>query len=266
MLNKLNNCLGAIMKNFFAFSILITSLHAMSALPENDLFAADTNYTTIGSVEVTDVTEDIYLSSLENNISVTDILNRKITDLATSSTPIGQGLVQLDLIVDKIINIGQKIWTVIEKGRPAATYNSAKATALPANSTRWDQLENWQHPKVKTIQVVYKNLYGIEVVKFTYRIVLLYGGNVNGVGKYIGYATVEPVEMTTAYLYTFSATASIDAVYNMGTRQNPLAGMILKMNWSIETVLKKSTMTHTFNLDGLGNINSDDTQNLTYLK
>ena len=55
-------------------------------------------------------------------------------------------------------------------------------------------------------------------------------------------------------MYTFNVKAAVDAVYNMGTKTNPLAGMILNINWTVETVLKKSTMTHTYVLDGLGNI------------
>lgn len=222
------------------------SVPSHSALRKIPLSDQTFNHLTISSIEITDVTDEFYDSSYdyEYNISPSSWI----------SNPIDSTLDKVDLIVDKIINIGQKIWNVVEKGKPVANYSSVSANALPENATRWDQLETWNTPKSKVVKIVYKNVYGIEVIRFTYRIILLYGGSVGGVGKYIGYANVEPLEMTTAYMYTFNVKASVESVYNMGTKKNPLAGMILNINWTVETVLKKSTMTHTYSLDGLGNI------------
>lgn len=214
-------------------------IHSQNPYNPNLMSIESLNYLTPTSVEVNDLTY------LYENAPTKDL-----ADLA----PIADTVKQAELIVDKIINIGQKIWNVVEKGKPSATYTSAKASAVPANTTRWDQLENWKAPRSKVISVVYKNLYGAEVVRFIYRINLLYGGSANGIGKYIGYASVEPVEISVSYMYTFNATASVDAVYNMGTNATPLAGMLLSINWTVETVLKKTTQTHTFTLDGNGNI------------
>lgn len=238
---------GHLMKSYFSLLVLTTTLilTSLCAHATQQLSAETKKHLTITSVEVVD------LSSQYENFG--DFEYDRLTK-QLSSTPVGGTLDQINLVVDKVINIGQKIWNVVEKGKPVANYSSSKATALPANATRWDQLESWQAPKSKVVSVVYKNAYGMEVVRFTYRIILLYGGSVNGVGKYIGYASVEPLEMTTAYMYTFNAKASVETVFNMGTSLNPLAGMILNINWTVETVLKKLTITHTYNLDGLGNI------------
>ncbi len=243
------------MKSFFSLigltttSVIATifiSVPAHSALRKILLSDQTLNHLTITSVEIKDVTIEFsdYSYDYEYNISASNWI----------SNPIDSTIDKVDLIVDKIINIGQKIWNVVEKGKPVANYSSASANALPENATRWDQLESWNIPKSKIVSVVYKNIYGIEVIRFTYKIVLLYGGSVGSVGKYIGYANVEPLEMTTAYMYTFNVKAAVEAVYNMGTKKNPLAGMILNISWTVETVLKKSTMTHTYALDGLGNI------------
>jgi hypothetical protein len=172
---------------------------------------------------------------------------------------------KLDLI-DKIINIGSRLWNIVEKGKPVANYSGEKASALPQRALHWDQLSNWQIPKSKIINVSYKNLYGIEVVRFSYRIILLYGGSVNGVGRYIGYASVVPLEMKTAYMYTFNANANVDAVFNLGTSQDPVAGMVLNINWTVETVLSKVTITQTYNLDGLGNIDAQSSSDISSLK
>ena len=226
-----------------SFFISVSSHAAPKKIPLSD---QTLNHLTIASVELADVSFEYH--SFSNDYEYNSGINGWI------SSPINSTLDSAELIVDKVINIGQKIWNVVEKGKPVANYSSASANALPENATRWNQLENWNNPKSKVFSVVYKNAYGIEVIRFTYRIMLLYGGSAGGVGKYIGYANVEPLEMTTAYMYTFNAKAEVKAVYNMGTKQNPLAGMILNINWTVETVLKKSTMTYTYTLDGLGNI------------
>lgn len=243
------------MKSFFSligltttsvFAAIFISVPAHSALRTIPLSDQTSNHLTITSVEIKDVTAEYYDFSYdyEYNSAISSWI----------SNPIDSTIDRVDLIVDKIINIGQKIWNVVEKGKPVANYSSTSANALPENATRWDQLETWNLPKSKIVNVVYKNVYGIEVIRFTYRIVLLYGGSAGGIGKYIGYANVEPLEMTTAYMYTFNVKAAVEAVYNMGTKKNPLAGMLLNISWTVETVLKKSTMTHTYALDGLGNI------------
>lgn len=227
-------------------AILSFSLTAHAAPKKSQYTQKYIKFMTVASIEVQDVTDkyDQFSNKYEYNI-----LSRNWI-----SNPIDDTLNKADFIVDKIINIGQKIWNVIDKGRPVANYASSSATALPENTTRWEQLEQWQAPRSKVINVVYKNLYGIEVIRLTYRIILLYGGSVNGVGRYIGYAAVEPLEMSTAYMYTINVKAAVNAVYNMGTKQNPVGGMLLNISWTVETVLKKSTMTHTYILDGLGNI------------
>ena len=100
------------------------------------------------------------------------------------------------------------------------------------------------------------------MVRFVYRVVLLYGGDVSGIGRYIGFASIEPLEMTTAYLYRFDAQAKVDAVYNMGNSQSPVAGMLLNLKWNISTILKTSSESHTFTLTGTGDISLPQVQRL----
>lgn len=215
-----------------------------ASLPSNDHYTIEfLNHQTIVSVDVSDVTAEYEV--LESQAVEPESFNNQ---------QISEEFSQFDLILDQIINIGKKIWNIVEKGKPVSSFTSSTATALPANSTAWEQLQSWKMPKTKVIRVSYKNVYGSEVVKFTYRIVLLYGGNVKGKGQYIGYATIEPVEMTTSFMYTFNAGVQINAVFNMGTKANPIGGILLGVNWTVETALKKITETHTYTLDGTGNI------------
>lgn len=228
------------MKHVLLATLLLSSLPAFAKAPISQNMK---NHLTITSIEVTDLT-DLY-NSFESSNSDEAILN---------TTPFGRALTLADVVVDKVINIGQKVWNVVEKGRPVSNYSKSTGSALPARTLRWDQLENWSAPKSRVIGVSYKNLLGFEVVHFVYRIVLVYGGDVDGVGRYIGYTTVEPLQMTTAYMYTFNAKVSVESVYNMGSSQNPVAGMLLNVSWTVETVMKKEMQSHNYSLDGKGNI------------
>lgn len=245
---------GSFMKKILLVTLVLSSLNVFAATQpkSRSQLSHDANYLSIASVEVQDLTSQYPESS-----ALTDrleSLSRNNRSALFETAKSGTQLDKVELIVDQIINIGTKVWNVIEAGRPVQSYTRAQATALPGNSRSWEQLENWQRPTSRVLGVSYKNLYGIEVVKFVYRVVLLYGGSVDGTGKYIGYAAVEPVEINTAWMYTFNASASVQSVYNMGTRSNPLAGMILNVNWTVETVLKKSTNGVTLTLDGNGGI------------
>lgn len=163
----------------------------------------------------------------------------------------------VDIAVDKIINIGNKVWDVVSKGTPITNYQASVGTAMPENIKSWQQLSGWQPPKSeKRVGIICKNLYGVEVARFVYNIILLYGGSYNGTGVYIGYAAVQPAELSTAYMYTLSAQAKVESVFNMGTTQDPKAGMVLSVTWTLSNVLTKTTQTQSYSLDGLGNISN----------
>lgn len=214
------------------------------------------NYLTIRSVEYKDLTDQYRLRANPPEIPRKTVTKAAGKNLSLGLSQVAGQVDQVEYIVDKIINVGQKIWTVVDKGHPNQNYKNTIATALPANANTWTDLENWKQPETKVIGISYKNMYGVEVVKFVYRIILLSGGTANGVGNYIGYAAVEPIEMSTSYLYTFNAEAVVVNIFNKGTKANPLAGMILTVRWNIETMIKKSMGSHTFFMDGLGHIDA----------
>ncbi len=227
---------------------LFLSLNAFAA-SKKQLSQQTKNALTISSVEVTDLTEQyeyvMNSDAFEASRSADAILN---------AHPYGRALNVADVVVDKVINIGQKVWNVVEKGRPIQNYSRLTGSALPQRTQNWTQLQNWSQPKSKVYSAVYKNVYGIEVVKLVYRVIMVYGGDVGGVGRYIGYTTVEPVSVSTAYMFTFNARVSIQSVFNMGTSHNPVAGMLMNISWTVETVLQKKSESRTYSLDGLGKL------------
>lgn len=211
----------------------------------------DSRYFQIGSVEVTELqTEELRpqdVNIMRFDAGVTDSSGDWIGNLGTT-------LDQVDLVVDKVINIGKKVWAVVEKGRPVVDIKADVATALPSGARSWLDLENWRAPVSRTWGISFKNLYGVEVVKYVYRVIYVAGGSANGVGQYIGYATVQPVELNVAWGYTFNSEATVPTVYNLGSRSNPIGGLTLQVKWSIETVLKKTIQSQSFSIDGRGTL------------
>jgi hypothetical protein len=164
-----------------------------------------------------------------------------------------------DVIVDKVINIGTKIWNVVAKGEAVYNFNRQTATGLPQGAARWDQLQNWQNPTSRVYSITANNIYGYEILRFDYRVLLLYGGSVGGVGRYIGYASVQPATVTIPYLTIFDVTTKVESVYNKGTKSNPVAGMILTVNIAVQSkipLVSKRAFGYTYYLDGAGQISA----------
>lgn len=160
-----------------------------------------------------------------------------------------------DQSLDKIINMGKKVWMVVEAGKPVVNLESDVATALPlASGGCWLDLEGWKAPVSKTYEVSLENLYGMEVVRFVYRIVFLPGGSFNGLGHYIGYAAMEPVDLNVMWLFKFKAKASVPTVFNMGRKSNPLSAMYMTVDWVVDTPFQHRQGSKAFTLTGYGTI------------
>lgn len=247
-------------------SLTLPFIANAQSLDSRDLTADMVNQLTTLNVEVQDVTEKYEQKNHGKfNFEQVQFQKEKVAGDVINfgdqlgGDPLDQAIDKLnkvEIIVDKIINIGTKIWNVLEKGKPVANYKQQKATAVPQNITAWQQLEGWNNPKAKFYEISYKNLYGVTVAKLVYKIIYLSGGSYKGQGKYIGYVSVEPQEFSTAYLYTFNVQAQVESVYNKGTSENPLAGMIININWTVSTILKTETQSYSYHIDGLGNFSA----------
>lgn len=164
----------------------------------------------------------------------------------------GGALDQLNVIVDQIINIGKKIWGIVNAGRPVVNVKFDTANALPKGLQCWVDLQGWSIPESKVYRVTYENGFGAEVVDFGFRVVYTAGGNLDGVGKYITNATMMPSNIDVSWGFTLNAEASVPSVFNMNTKQNPVAGMQMVMNWNVDTVVQSSKSAETFYIGGDG--------------
>ena len=157
---------------------------------------------------------------------------------------------QVEVIVDQIINIGKKIWNIVEAGKPVVNVKFDTANALPRGVTCWADMSGWSIPQTQLYTVNYENGWGMTVVSFTYRLTFTGKGNVNGIGQYITNATFMPANIKVAWGFQFDATADIPSVFNQGTKENPLAGMQMNMNWRVRSAVTDIQQSETYFVSG----------------
>lgn len=142
---------------------------------------------------------------------------------------------------NSIVAIGEKVWKLIESGRPVVNFKAPLAHALPWSAICWTELERWRPPSSQLMQVAYRNGFGQTVVKFRFRVIYSSGGSLNGVGSYLANVTVLPETIDVAWGYTVNAETVVGRAINLGTRDNPIAGLQLMVTWNVKTIVKDST-------------------------
>ena len=158
------------------------------------------------------------------------------------------------VIIDQIINIANKIWQIIKLNEPVSTIDVKYASAVPAGITAWNQLSEWKKPKTYVYGFYAENVYGVTMVDVKYKVIYTYGGKYKGKGYYLTGVTITPTTVDVGWGYRFSLGASVpdSTITNIGTSENPVAALQLKLTWKISTVMKDSTGTSVYYIQGDG--------------
>lgn len=154
----------------------------------------------------------------------------------------------------QIIAVGQKIWKIIQDNKPVVTTKMPVAHALPKGLKCWTDLDHWQPPKSAVFEITYTNLLNIDVVNFKFRMIYTSGGGHNGIGQYLANVAATPVQLDVLWGYTFDANVAIGQAINLGSADNPIAGLELTINWDVSTVLKNSRSSVDFFARGDGSL------------
>ena len=191
----------------------------------------------------------------ESTIKITKVGPAVSPDAIKSPPADGGGIGGALPVLDQIINTAQKIWKIIADNHPVVDVKAPPyATALPKGLTGWTDLGGW-HPPVGTIyELTAKNAYGMKMINLRYQVLRTYGGSYQGKGKYLTAVTVEPLLVEVGWGYHFSLEASIPdtSIVNVGTSQDPVAGMMATLNWHISTPIKDSQGQGLYYLQGDG--------------
>ncbi len=143
-------------------------------------------------------------------------------------------------ITDGLINIGQKIWSIIKAGQAVVNINiGPSANALPKDVKCWDELENWKIPNVFRNVVKIENIYGYTLSEFQFDLIYTHGGTFNGTGKYLTHVQIFPSNVYAFWMQELNASVEIASLVNMGTTANPIAGMQVDVSWQFKNFLNE---------------------------
>jgi hypothetical protein len=98
----------------------------------------------------------------------------------------------------------------------------------------------------------YKNVYKMKVVEFNFRVAYTANGTYNGVGKYLSRVEIDPSILNVAWGYKFNAAGEALNITNVGTKEAPMAAMEIRLNWSVDTVLRHMQQSVRFYIRGDG--------------
>lgn len=158
------------------------------------------------------------------------------------------------VVLDQIINIGKKIWAIIDANKPVVDIKTQYAVALPSGTVSAAQLAGWKPPKGVVYGLTAKNAYGIKVIDIRYQVLRSYGGQYHGHGRYLSGVTIQPLQVDVLWGYKFSLDATVGdtSITNAGTDAEPIAGMQPVVQWRIQTAIKDSTGRAGYYLQGDG--------------
>jgi hypothetical protein len=157
-------------------------------------------------------------------------------------------------VIDNIVNLADKIWSIIEKNQPVVNITTNYANAVPFGTSHWTQLQGWSKPATKKYSFAMKNGYGSEVVKVTYQIHYTYAGNFQGKGKFLTGVTIEPLNVVTAWGYKVTLVSEVpdSTIANVGTHEDPVASMQVQLRWTAHTAIKDITSKAIYYVQGDG--------------
>jgi hypothetical protein len=197
-----------------------------------------------------------------------DVLNQERKLLVSENTLDAPGLPdangQLDPTANfgKIIStakdlvaLGEDVYKLVIKGRPANTTDYAPISVIPKDkgvAVDILDVEGFSTPVKRTYEIKYTNFYGMDTVVFRYSVIFSYNGSYNGRGAYITGAQIIPETARTMYGYDFRAIMKLGGIQNGNTRENPVAGATLLLEYEVKTVLKADLSVDSFFINGRG--------------
>jgi hypothetical protein len=233
----------------FAFvSLSFLGMGKVAAKDQSD------NYYVIGSREVKELSASTLTPEAFEQIRYQGFEISDLTSKYRNPDPI-ERTGKIISVGRDLVALGEDIYRLVIKGKPTNTTKYAPVSVVPkVNGEAVDLLETegWQIPVKRTYQILYKNLYGMEVVKFSYSLIYSFGGSYGGRGAYLTSVQIIPESVSTLFGYDFTATMKLGGIQNQGTRDNPIAGSTILLEYTVNTVVKASTEVDSFFITGRG--------------
>lgn len=192
----------------------------------------------------------VLLASTSAHAGLTDDITVHVESVSTPAdvfSAIGQLPTQTEVanfddetvILDHIINLGQKAWAVIKANEPVLNIKYNYANALPQGVRSSRSLDGFSNLQSESVRVWGTNTFGATVYDFTLSSVHQYGGSFEGKGQYLETVSVVPTDVSVMWGYTVDVTVTGISQVNHGTKANPVAGLTLEAAMKVSTVLQK---------------------------
>jgi hypothetical protein len=145
------------------------------------------------------------------------------------------------------------VWGFLKENRPVSIADLPFTAVLPTGVKNWDEMERWKMPRRSAYYgYSYKNLLGMEVVRFKYAIQYTPGGQYNGRGRYLNNVVVVWKDVRVLSGFKFTLESKVPNLLNFGTKADPIAGLQLNLNWNVESILTSLPDSQTFVIGGDG--------------
>lgn len=156
--------------------------------------------------------------------------------------------------LQQLVTLGKEIWQIVKDGAPVISFASNSASAIPAGAVCPFKMSGWSIPQSKTFELSYKNKFGTEMIYFTYKLIYSYGGQFNERGAYLTNVAIHPIDIRLKWGQKFDATVTTAKAINIGTEENPIAGLEISIDWDINTPVMATQSNRTYFIDGTGRV------------
>ena len=238
------------MKSIFLSTLLVLFVTSSSF--------AETRYLSFTQTEkemVSDISKEDSEYFTISSVSVKEV---EMTETEKNEISANKNLGAIIMNIDKLIALGTKIWEIVKKGKPVVNMSFAKPiSVLPKSEdpqAAFYEMENWSAPRFKKYQVEFKNLYGMTVIGFNYTVHFQSNGTYEGKGQYLTGLTVAASNVKVSWGFEFNAQSTLLTISNHGSRENPMAGATVTIDYNASSVLRDISSTETFHVMGNGQI------------
>ncbi len=153
--------------------------------------------------------------------------------------------------VHELITIGKEIWQIIKDGAPVINYASNSASAIPAGANCPFYMSNWHPPQTKTYELRYTNAFNIDTLNLTYKLIYTCEGKYGNKGHYLANVSIHPQDLQVKWGYNFDANVRIADAINVGSMEDPIAGLEIALEWELKNPLMANHAKRSFFVDGL---------------
>lgn len=154
-----------------------------------------------------------------------------------------------------LVALGESVYQLVQHGKPSNTTKYEPISVVPkVNGAPADvfDTENWRLPVKRTFVAKFVNPYRMNVIVFRYSVIYSYGGSYNGKGSYLTSTQIVPEYVSTMFGFDFTATMKLGGIQNQGSKENPVAGATLLMEYTAKSVVKAISVVDTFYVNGRG--------------